>query len=83
MFELKIELGNDAMQTRGDVADALVRVVAELMGDGNEGGIRDENGNTVGQWSCSGFNEYRGEDENDDQRDYAEERFNEQLLREE
>ena len=50
-FRLGIELGNDAMQTPEDVADAL-RDIADRIerGDLTGGGIRDENGNTVGSW---------------------------------
>jgi hypothetical protein len=58
MFELKITLGNDAMQTPTDVAAALKDLAEklELIGDGpvdpydGSGKIRDLNGNTVGTW---------------------------------
>jgi hypothetical protein len=55
-FNLTIELGNDAMQSPADIARALRRV-AETWGMiegaaavGEEGEIRDLNGNTVGGW---------------------------------
>ncbi len=54
IFILTIELGNDAMQTGYDVAEAL-RVVANKIQDhdasedyGNR--IGDMNGNKVGEW---------------------------------
>lgn len=59
-FRLTIELGNDAMQTGGDVADALRKLADQVdtrrggqFNDGfAEGGnVRDDNGNTVGSWS--------------------------------
>jgi hypothetical protein len=59
-FKLEIELGNAAMQTPEDVADALRRVADTLAGVGFVAGaggfgrgsqrIRDLNGNTVGDW---------------------------------
>lgn len=51
-FTLTIELGNDAMQTGADIADALRRVAArqEEWERGTDGAIRDENGNTVGRY---------------------------------
>lgn len=56
-FTLEIELGNDAMQTKGDIAAALTQVAARfprcIMGRmvvGDYGSIRDINGNTVGKW---------------------------------
>ena len=48
-FTLRIKLGNDAMQNREDVANAL-----NLVADGVEyldrGSILDYNGNKVGEW---------------------------------
>lgn len=53
MFTLTIETGNDAMQTREDVARAL-REVAEALDGGREGGyVRDLNGNTVGSYELA------------------------------
>ena len=48
---VEIELGNAAMETPIDVADALHQVARDLAGDGFPGDsriIRDLNGNTVG-----------------------------------
>jgi len=50
-FTLRIELGNDAMQTPYDVARALQAVASRLMGGDENGGIRDANGNSVGSFS--------------------------------
>ncbi len=63
-FKLEIELGNEAMQSPGEVALALTEVVrrlaspsiADCFGDGGagtEGVIRAENGNRVGSWEVS------------------------------
>ncbi len=58
-FKLKIKLGYAAMQNGEDIAPAL-RTVATTIGDYSEvspgmgGGIRDLNGNTVGEWSVTG-----------------------------
>jgi hypothetical protein len=49
-FTVKIYLGNDAMQTPEDVADALRRVAEQLENGTTEGSIRDINGNTVGSF---------------------------------
>ena len=54
-FTLKIELGNDAMQSSGDVAQSLAKVAQTLRAVGSfedfaEESIRDTNGNTVGSW---------------------------------
>lgn len=55
MFKLEIELGNDAMQDREDVASAL-RKAAEKIEQTSAalGRIIDENGNTVGTWDFDG-----------------------------
>lgn len=56
MFRLGIELGNAAMSTPADVADALEKAAARIRdcdgwaGVAEAGNIRDENGNTVGTW---------------------------------
>lgn len=60
-FTLRIDLGNDAMQTPTDVANAL-RVLADRLdggvwGDGTSESIRDENGNTVGDWKGASADE--------------------------
>jgi hypothetical protein len=52
-FTLSIELGNEAMQTGEDVARALREVAKKLDGGDDSGRIRDENGNTVGEWDLS------------------------------
>lgn len=53
-FTLRIELGNAAMSTAADVADALARVSAMVGETGSwEGPITDENGNTVGRYLLS------------------------------
>jgi hypothetical protein len=50
-FTLKITLGNDAMQTSGDIERAIRRSITYCnMTPGLEGNIRDINGNTVGSW---------------------------------
>lgn len=49
-FKLKIELGNDAMQTPEDVADALEKVVRDLRNGVRNRNIYDENGNKVGEF---------------------------------
>lgn len=56
-FTLRIDLGNDAMRTWGDIASAL-RGVADIMDrdaqkvpeDVESEAIRDINGNRVGGW---------------------------------
>lgn len=53
-FTLTIELGNDAMQTKYDVAEALREIADRLDQQLTEWGyaermtLRDDNGNTVG-----------------------------------
>ena len=50
-FRLVIDLGNDEMRTRKHIAGAL-RSVAYKLENGHESGkIRDENGNTVGEFA--------------------------------
>ena len=52
-FKLEIRLGNDAMQTHQHIASAL-RELALNIDDREEtvaGRLRDDNGNTVGEWS--------------------------------
>ena len=56
---LKIKLGNDAMQTPEDIADALRRTadrITDSVLNGATFNIRDTNGNTVGQWKVTGRN---------------------------
>jgi hypothetical protein len=54
-FTLQIKLGNEAMQTGYDIAQALTEVAEKLRGEDDarmdwSGNIRDINGNTVGSW---------------------------------
>lgn len=53
-FTLKIELGNDAMRTNEDVAEALANVarVFDLTTPG-DAPIFDRNGNTIGSWKVT------------------------------
>ena len=57
-FTLKIKLGNEAMQTPFDVADALARLSVWIYRNLNDlgsesGNIRDLNGNRVGEWKVT------------------------------
>lgn len=57
-FKLKIEVGNAAMETTADVAEAL-HAVARKIGDTNQtegesGRILDYNGNPVGTYAFKG-----------------------------
>ena len=51
-FTLRIEMGNEAMQTSEDVAGVLRDVANRLdyCMDRQSGKILDYNGNTVGEW---------------------------------
>lgn len=51
-FTLSITLGNDAMQTNEDIADALYDV-AEDVALATSGKVFDRNGNQVGNWRIS------------------------------
>jgi hypothetical protein len=58
-FRLTIEMENEAMRSRRDVAGAL-RGLAKRLEDGeSEGRIMDENGNTVGRFSVTASGEGR------------------------
>jgi hypothetical protein len=49
--KVTIELGNEAMQTRQDIADALREVAQQFLDDGRYTiPIMDRNGNKVGQF---------------------------------
>lgn len=53
-FTTRINLGNAAMSSPRDVAEALRKVAAQLDDDASgypEGLIRDDNGNTVGRYT--------------------------------
>lgn len=56
-FTMTIELGNAAMETPEDVADALRRAADVIEGAsvevGEEAAIRDLNGNAVGRWKVT------------------------------
>lgn len=58
-FTLQIEVGNDAVQGEGDVAQLLRNVATHLcaggsffdfQGQARVGTVRDVNGNKVGRW---------------------------------
>jgi len=50
-FKLHIKLGNAAMGTKDEIANALRELADKLdHTDADSGNIRDENGNTVGKW---------------------------------
>ena len=57
-FMLRIELGNDAMQTANEIEAVLRKLgqrlpyISDPVEAGDEGSIMDDNGNTVGQWGC-------------------------------
>ena len=59
-FKLEIVLGNDAMQTAEDVADALRHTSNRIIQHGTRemkkaGAVKiwDRNGNSVGQWEVT------------------------------
>lgn len=52
-FTVEIRLGNDAMQTDADLADALSSVIDRLDRGTTSGSIKDVNGNTVGRFGVS------------------------------
>lgn len=55
-FVLQIELGNDAMMTRLDIARTLQKLATKLYAsvgeamEGDGGALYDDNGNCVGGW---------------------------------
>jgi hypothetical protein len=49
-LEVVIRLDNDLMRTKEDVAEALRRVAQRIEAGSAEGGILDENGNSVGHF---------------------------------
>lgn len=53
-FNLHISLGNAAMNTPTNVAEALERVAAQMQAGSYAGSIMDINGNTVGNFSFEG-----------------------------
>ena len=57
-FALTLKLGNEAMQTAADIADALRRAASWLeeyaaIEDGESVSLLDQNGNYVGKWEVS------------------------------
>jgi hypothetical protein len=60
-FTLSIELENDAMQTPDDVCLALRKLAHRFRAVDtwydDRGELRDENGNTVGQWAVDAVTE--------------------------
>ncbi len=65
-FTLQIELGNDVMRTREDVARALKETIARLQRGHENSKIRDLNGNVVGEWSYENEVEVDGAYEEDE-----------------
>ena len=54
-FKLEISMGDDAMSTENDVAEAILKVARKLMPNGPvQGVIHDVNGNRVGEWKFTG-----------------------------
>jgi hypothetical protein len=49
-FSVVIELGNDRMRTRYDIACVLQQLAKDVMMGRTDGIIRDINGNTVGKY---------------------------------
>jgi len=49
-FTLKIELGNAAMSSEADIAEALAQIAGRVSAGETIGEIRDANGNTVGEY---------------------------------
>lgn len=52
-FKLEITLGNDAMQTGEDIAEALCKVGEAVIVGVEKSGIWDINGNRVGHWEMT------------------------------
>jgi hypothetical protein len=57
-FSLEIELGNEAMQTYADIAQAVRLIFADFSNrhenaEDDAGRIYDANGNRVGQWNIT------------------------------
>jgi hypothetical protein len=56
MFKLEIRLGNAAMQTAEDVAEALRRLADKVEAadiESDRGRVMDLNGNRVGDWEIT------------------------------
>jgi hypothetical protein len=58
-FSLEIEMGNEAMQSYADIAQAVRRIFADFanrpeeVDEGENGNVYDLNGNKVGTWEIS------------------------------
>jgi hypothetical protein len=71
-FSLEIEMGNEAMQSYADIAQAVRRIFAdfanrpELLQD-DSGRIYDANGNKVGTWSADEVEPEEDESEDDEE----------------
>lgn len=52
-FTLTIELGNDAMKSPEDIADALRKAASHIQAGYGNGSVRDLNGNTVGSYDIT------------------------------
>lgn len=68
-FTLEIEMGNAAMLTRADIAEALHKV-ARKVGDSDtteadSGGITDLNGNRVGRWAHDDLPDWAHEEDDE------------------
>jgi len=59
---VNIELGNEAMQTAEDAAEAL-RTIARRIEEGFTSGlVNDRNGNRAGWWKSDGFTDYEADE---------------------
>lgn len=66
-FTLRIQLGNAAVQTPGDIADLLRKVASRLDAGQEDGKILDLNGSSVGEFSGDFEEEDEGEAEDEDE----------------
>jgi len=72
-FTLTIEMGNEAMRTYADIAQATRRIFADFANRGDEllqddsGRIYDLNGNKVGTWSSDEVEPEEGEETDEDE----------------
>jgi hypothetical protein len=68
-FEMALHLGNVAMASASDVADALRKVALRLENGDTASAILDANGNTVGGWFLAEDDDEDEEYEDDGQGD--------------
>jgi Ran GTPase-activating protein (RanGAP) involved in mRNA processing and transport len=74
-FTLTIEMGNDAMRTYGDIAQATRLLFSDFANRGDEllqdgsGRIYDANGNKVGTWSSDEVEPEEEEETDEDEED--------------